>query len=197
MDLAVAEGDRQGDVVGQSLLAQLVEQREGELASGQVEPLADRARRPRTARASGCSGTGRSARCRARRETPGSRRRRAASRSRCRTAADGGCGSGRRRARAAAPCSTRRMHSSVRSARPSGSRRASPISQSRTGPGRRGQCSAPAAAAGRVAMSAAAVACRPVELVEPARAPWSAPGWCDAGARPARASPRSRSAGTG
>ena len=43
MGLAVAEGDRQGDVVGQPLRAQLLEQREGELDARQIEALADRA----------------------------------------------------------------------------------------------------------------------------------------------------------
>ena len=44
MGLAVAEGDRQGHVVGQTLPAQLLEDREGEVDLRQVEALADRAR---------------------------------------------------------------------------------------------------------------------------------------------------------
>ena len=139
VDPAVAEGDRQGDIVGQALLAQLVEQREGELAVGEVEPLAHRpgaleqdAHRAVLEQAV-CSMP-----CSAR-NTPGARRRRGANRTRCRTAA--GCRVRKwKETRASGnPCSSRRMHSSFRSAGPSGSRRASPISQSRTGPGRRGQ----------------------------------------------------------
>ena len=43
VDLAVAEGDRQRDVVGEPLVAQLIKQGEGELDAVEIEPLTDRA----------------------------------------------------------------------------------------------------------------------------------------------------------
>ena len=195
MDLAVAEGHRQRDVVGQALVAQLVR-----TAGRRTRRPAGRAaggprRHPRTARASGC--------CRnsavsldavLRREDPdlvgaalpveadaeqlgvqgadverGARERQRRRRPGARTAPRAGSA-------------------------PSGSWRASPISQSRIG-----RAARPVAVGARPPARAISARRRPASLLELAepRRPRSAPGWCDAGARPARASPRCRSAGTG